>query len=123
MLNDRSTILGSISNDREIDNLSKSSAEDVVKRLEILKHEHNHKLIGFIKNSTTYLFILLQWCIGIGFLVYIGYFLYLTAKISQTNEVAETIKEMKVIILGASGWIAMVLNKIVDIIKKPNNKL
>jgi hypothetical protein len=74
-----------ISNDREIDNLSKQCAEEVVKKLEILKQEHNHKLLYKIKNSTTYLFVLLQWFIGLEFLIYIGYFLYLTMQTSPNR--------------------------------------
>jgi len=120
---DRSTILSNISNDYEIENLSKSSAEDFVKKLELLKHEQNHKLLYAIKNSTTYLIIVLQWLLTFIFVLYIAYFLYLTSHTNPTADINNAIKEMKVVILGASGWIAMILNKIVDIIKKPNNKL
>ena len=56
-------------------------------------------------------------------MLYIAYFLYLTSHTNPTADINNAIKEMKVVILGASGWIAMILNKIVDIIKKPNNKL
>ena len=82
---DRSTILSNISNDYEIENLSKSSAEDFVKKLELLKHEQNHKLLYAIKNSTTYLIIVLQWLLTFIFVLYIAYFLYLKNKKQLKN--------------------------------------
>jgi hypothetical protein len=96
-----------------------SILDDARNRLEILKLEQDYCLLYRIKWWGSWLLILLSYIVATSFICYVGYFLYLTTQ-SSTSERAN---EMKTIILASSGWFAMILNKIVDIIKKPNNKL
>lgn len=88
--------------------------------LELDRQQHNHHLFAKIKDSTTYLFIILQWFVGISFVAYVGYFLHLTARINPSQEISQTIAEMKHIIIGVSGWIALMINKIIHY--NSNNK-
>lgn len=88
--------------------------------LELERQRHNHRLLAKTKDSTAYLFIILQWFVSITFIIYVGYFLYLTARVNPSQEISQTIAEMKHIIIGVSGWIALMINKIIHC--NSNNK-
>jgi|GEM_PF-6712289 hypothetical protein len=95
-----------------------SILEEARNRLEILKLEQDNRLLYMLKYWGAFLLMSFSFVIATGLVCYVGYFLYLT---TQPN-MPDNAKEIKTIIATASGWFVMILNKITDVVKKPNNK-
>ena len=119
---DRHQLVSRLNKEEHDDDLTSdiASSHTILIALDLARQQDNHHLFAKIKHNTTYLFIILLWFVGLTFVVYVWYFLCLTVRINPSQEISQTITEMKHIIIGVSGWIALMINKIIHY--NSNNK-